>query len=98
MIYVKEKKIMGKISARDFEAKVENIEDVVIRLRTSPDTEIEDYSYKRQADKKSTIREWEDARLKSKLGDMQYDIIDGKTYKTPNKRTTMGTLRESYER
>ena len=87
---------MEKITAREFVEKVEQLEGITFSLWTDPKTEVDDYNYKKKIAGNSTIADWIDGRIKSKIGDIPVRIIDGK-HATPHRGQKMDTLRSSYD-
>ena len=87
-----------KIRAKDFEEKVQKVEDVVIRLRCSRDDLVEDYEFERKAPGNTSVSDWTESRINSRIGNFDFDIIEGRTYQKPHGRTNMDTLRKSYEK
>jgi hypothetical protein len=87
-----------RITAREFEAKVLEKEDVVVRLRCPPNQEVNDYDYVRKVPDKSSLTEWLEQRVNPRIGEAQCDIIDGHSFQRPHGRTSMGKLRSTYER
>jgi|GEM_PF-2851738 len=88
---------MGKITAKEFEEKVNKIEDIKLTLRTSRNDLVDDYTYERAASENASLTDFINNRIKPKIGDIQYEVIHGKTYESTHGRTSMGRLRKSYE-
>jgi hypothetical protein len=88
---------MAKISVREFETKVLELEEIIIRVRAPSGTKVEDYDYERKAAGNQSISDWLDGRIKPLIGDNEVDVLDG-NYATPHGRTKLETLRASYER
>jgi L,D-peptidoglycan transpeptidase YkuD (ErfK/YbiS/YcfS/YnhG family) len=86
-----------KISVAEFEAKVLEQEEVVIKVRASVGTKVNDYSYQRKAAGSQSITEWLEGRVKPCLNGLEVVVVDG-DYSTPHGRTKLETLRQSYER
>jgi len=87
---------VGKITAREFEAKVFETEDVVVRLRCPHDQTVEDYNFLRKAAGNTSMTDWLESRVNPRIGDIDCDILEGSTYQRPHGRTNMDTLRRSY--
>ena len=87
---------MNKISALEFEAKVFETEDVVIKLRCPHNQRVDDYDFLRRAAGNTSVTDWLESRIISRIGDVGCDIIEGNTYQRPHGRTNMDTLRQSY--
>lgn len=88
---------MGKISVAEFEAKVQEKEEVVIKVRAPRGSMVEDYEYTRKSAGTQSMTEWMENRIKPCLGSFEVEIIDGE-YAKPHGRTRMETLRASYDR
>jgi hypothetical protein len=88
---------MAKISVREFETKVLEREEIVIRVRAPSGTKVEDYDYARKAAGNQSISSLLDGRIRPLIGDYEVDVLDG-NYATPHGRTRLATLRASYER
>jgi hypothetical protein len=88
---------MGKISIAEFEAKVQEKEEVVIKIRAPRGTLVDDYSYERKAAGNNSITEWIENRIKPCLDGLEVEVVDG-DYSKPHGRTKMDTLRSGYER
>jgi len=90
--------MMGKkISVAEFEAKVLEKEEVVIKVRAPAGTMIEDYDYSRKASGSQSTTDWLEGRIKPCIAGHEITIIDGE-YSTPHGRTRLDTLRNGYER
>ncbi len=81
----------------EFERRVLEVEEVVIRVRLNSNVEIEDYDYQRRAADGTSVTEWLDQRVIPKVDGAEVSIIDG-NFTRPHGRTRMRTLRDSYER
>ncbi|MCX7676070.1 MAG: hypothetical protein N2Z59_01680 [Alteraurantiacibacter sp.] len=88
---------MAKISVKEFEAKVLELEEIVIRVRAPSGTKIEDYDYERKAAGNQSTSDWLEGRIKPLLGGHEVDVLAG-DYATPHGRTKLETLRASYEK
>lgn len=88
---------MSKISVAEFEAKVLEKEEVVIKIRAPVGTMVEDYNYERKAAGSQSTTDWLEGRVKPCLAGNEVVVIDG-DYSTPHGRTKLDTLRSSYER
>ena len=80
----------------DFEDAVRDIEGVTIIVRAPENEEVGDYDYKRKMPENKSITQWKRNRLDNILTGFEYVIMDG-DHETPNGRTLMATLRNSYE-
>ena len=85
------------ISVTEFEAKVLEKEEIVIRVRAPSNTQVSDYSYDRKAAGNSSITDWLEGRIKPLLNNNEVIVIAG-DYATPHGRTKLDTLRSSYEK
>lgn len=88
---------MAKISVKEFEAKVLEKEEVVIRVRAPSSAKVDDYEYERKAAGNQSTTDWLEGRIKPLLGDYEVDVLAG-DYATPHGRTKLETLRSSYEK
>ena len=89
---------MGKkISVAEFEAKVLEKEEIVIRVRAASGENVLDYTYNRKAAGNQSITDWLECRIKPLLGGNEVVIIAG-DYSTPHGRTKIDRLRSGYER
>ena len=80
----------------EFERRVLELEEIVLRIRASVDTEVDDYDYERQASGGTSVTYWLQKRITPRLHGLQYSIVDGR-YQHPHGRTSLQRLRESYE-
>jgi len=85
------------ITIREFEAKVLEIEEIVVVVRAPASTMVPDYDYTRKAAGSSSVTDYVDGRLRQSLGSTEFTIING-DHTSPHGRTKMSTLRESYEK
>ena len=85
------------ISVSEFENKVLEKEEILIRVRASSSEKVEDYSYNRKAAGNQSITDWLEGRIKPHLGTFEVTVIDG-DYTSPHGRTKLERLRRSYER
>ncbi len=88
---------MGKISVAEFEAKVLEKEEIVIKVRAPASTQVEDYNYDRKAAGTQSVSDWLEGRIKPALDGHEVVVIDG-DYTTPHGRTKLDRLRKSYEK
>ena len=88
---------MEKISIAEFEAKVLEKEEIVIRVRASSSDKVSDYTFDRKASGNQSITDWLEGRIKPLLDANEVVIIDGH-YTTPHGRTRLERLRNSYEK
>lgn len=88
----------GKITAKEFEDKVLETEEVVIRLRCPNDQMVDSYDFSRKAADNTSLTDWLETRIKPRIGDLTCDVIDGQTFQKPHGRTSMAKLRDTYAR
>lgn len=86
-----------KVSVAEFEAKVLEKEEIVIKVRAPAGTMVQDYDYSRKASGAQSTTDWLEVRIKPCIEGHEITIIDG-DYSTPHGRTKLETLRNSYER
>jgi hypothetical protein len=86
-----------EISVVEFEAKVLDKEEIVIRVRAPSGSMVSDYDYSRKASGSQSTTDWLEGRIKPYIKDFEVTIIDG-DYSTPHGRTKLDTLRNGYER
>lgn len=80
----------------EFEKKVLELEEIVIRIRAPGNKEVGEYDYERQASGGTSVTKWLQTRINPLLENYEYSIIDGR-YQHPHGRTSLQRLRESYE-
>lgn len=85
------------ISVAEFESKVLEKEEIVIKIRAPANTQVQDYNYDRKAAGNSSITDWLDGRIKPLIKNNEVAIIAG-DYAPPHGRTKLDTLRKSYEK
>jgi hypothetical protein len=85
-----------KITVRELEAKILEKEEIVVVIRASAGTLVEDYPYARKAAGNTSVTDFSDGRLKESIGDLEFAIVNG-NHTSPHGRTKLSTLRESYE-
>lgn len=88
---------MAKISVAEFEAKVLEKEEIVIRIRAPSGTKVDDYTYERKAAGNQSTADWMEGRIKPLLGGHEVDVVGG-NFTSPHGRTKLATLRSSYEK
>ena len=88
---------MAEISVAEFEAKVFEKEEILIRIRAPSSAKVDDYNYSRKAAGSQSVTEWLEGRIKPNLKGYEVTIIDG-DYTQPHGRTKLDTLRASYEK
>ena len=86
-----------KITVRELEAKVLELEEIVVTIRAPASTLVEDYPYERKAAGTSSVTDYLDGRLKPCIGAHEVVIING-DHTHPHGRTKLSTLRDGYER
>lgn len=89
--------VVSYISVNEFEAKVLEIEEVVIRIRAPSSTKVLDYMYERKAAGNQTIADWLDGRIRPLITGNEVSVIGGDCT-SPHGRTKLETLRSSYEK
>lgn len=88
---------MTHISVAEFEAKVLEQEEIVIRIRAPAGTKVSDYTYERKAAGTQSTTDWLEGRIKPLLNGNEVVVVDGE-YATPHGRTKLERLRKSYEK
>ena len=89
--------MVKNISVAEFEAKVLEKEEIVIKVRAASGEKVLDYTYDRKAAGNQSITDWLEGRIKPLLKGKEVVIIDG-DYTTPHGRTKIDRLRNGYER
>ena len=85
-----------KITVKEFERKVHDLEGVLIIIRLPARTMVPDYDFERAAAGNVTVKSWRDNRLTKILGeDISVVIIDPTRFDV-NLRNHMDTLRARY--
>ena len=80
----------------EFESRVLELEEIVIRIRAPIETEVEDYDFRRQASAHTSLSSWLETRVYPRTGNYQVSVIDGRL-QHPHGRTSLQRVRESYE-
>ena len=81
----------------EFEQRVLDLEEIVIRIRAPGHTEVDDYEYQRQAAGATSVTAWLHTRIPPSIREIGVSIVDG-NLREPHGRTLLSTLRVSYER
>ena len=81
----------------EFEQRVLDLEEIVIRVRASANEEVDDYEYQRQAADTTSVSVWLQTRIMPRIRNFDVSIVDGNLHE-PHGRTLLRTLRASYER
>lgn len=89
--------VKGKITVREFEAKVLEREEIVVVVRANSSALVDDYDYERKAAGSTSVTDYVDGRLKPCVGGLEFTIING-DHTSPHGRTKLSTLRDSYEK
>lgn len=84
------------ISVCEFERKILEREEIVVRVRAPVGTQVHDYVFDRKAEDNQTVSEWLKKRVKPLLSGLEVAVISG-NYTTPHGRTYLETLRDSYK-
>ena len=85
----------NKVTVRTLEAKILELEEVVVKIRASSDAEVSDYSYERKAAGNTSLTDWIEGRIKPLVEGYELIVINGDCA-TPHGRTKLSTLRDSY--
>ena len=85
------------MKVRDFEATVLEREEILIRVRASAATEVDDYDYERQASAGTSVTDWLNNRIRNKLRGHEVSVIDGNG-RGVHGRTRLETVRDTYPR
>lgn len=88
---------MDPISVAEFEAKVLEREEIVIRIRAPSNAKVSDYSYERKAAGSQSTTDWLEGRIKPLINGYEVSVIDG-DHTTPHGRTKLDRLRGGYEK
>ena len=88
---------MTTISVAEFEEKVFEKEEIVIRIRAAAYEKVADFGYDRKAAGTQTVNDWKRGRIKPLVGEYQIAVIDGDCTR-PHGLTKLATIRRSYER
>ena len=81
----------------EFEQRVLDLEEIVIRIRAPGYQEVDDYDYQRQAAGTTSVSDWLRTRIPPRILEIGVSIVDG-NLREPHGRTRLSTLRASYER
>ena len=85
------------ITVRELEAKILEIEEVVVIVRASASAPVGDYDYERKAAGNTSVSDWVEQRVRPLIDGKEFIIISGE-YSHPHGRTKLSTLRDSYEK
>lgn len=88
---------MKQISIAEFETKILEKEEVVVKVRAPRGTLVADYDFDRKAAGNSSITDFIENRIAPCVHNLEVEIIDGE-YSKPHGRTKMSTLRSGYDR
>ena len=80
------------------EAKIYEVEGIVVVIRANPNEEIGDYTYKRCSDGNQTVSAWQDGRLKDVLKGKDVSVIFGDYSTAPHGLNKLSTVRDSYNK
>ncbi|WP_290689416.1 MULTISPECIES: hypothetical protein [unclassified Haematobacter] len=86
---------MAKITVKQLEEKILDLEEIVLVIRAAGKTQVEDYEFERKSSKESSVSDWIEGRLKKSINDLEFQIVSGDGTK-PHGRTKLKKLRESY--
>ena len=86
-----------KISVAEFEAKILEKEEILVRIRAPSSEKVYDYAYDRKAAGSQSTTDWLEGRIKPLIEGNEVAVIDG-DYTSPHGRTKLDRLRASYER
>ena len=87
-----------QITAKDFEDRVFEVARVLIKLRCPREQLVNNYDYSRRAKGVLSVADWLSSRVNHLIDPIQYDVIDGRTYRSAHGNTNMETLRQSYDK
>ena len=79
----------------EFEKRVFQLEEIVIVIRATRGTMVEEYEFKRKAADNSSVTDWLETRIYPRTGENQIEVIGG-NYSQPHGRTRLDTLRATY--
>lgn len=86
---------VGSISVLEFEAKVLELEEIVIVVRAPSGARVGDYAYERKSSDAARVGEWLETRIKPLVGGHEVAIVSG-AYSSVHGRLSLAGLRESY--
>ena len=86
-----------KVTVSEFEQRVIELEEIVIRIRASRYDKVENYDYQRQAAENTSVSDWLLTRILPKVGGKGVSVLNG-DLQEPHGRTLLKPLRASYER
>ena len=81
----------------EFEQRVWEVEEILIRIRAPSNHQIQDYDFTRKARHDMSVTNWVNGRLRPRLEGLELSIIDG-NFARPHGKTQLRTVRESYVR
>lgn len=85
------------ISVEQFEAKVFELDGIVIRVRAKSNSLVEDYTFQRKVSDDQTVSDWLKARIIPCIQDLECSVIGG-NFSNVVGQTSVGYLRNSYKR
>jgi len=84
-------------TSAELEAKIWELEGILVTIRAPRDEEVGEYNYQRAMDRGASLQKFKEDRLQPALNGHEYEIIDG-DYATPHGRTKLENLRKSYKK
>jgi len=81
---------------REIEARIFELEEIVVVIRAPANLELGDYNFQRKAAGNTSVTEWIDARLAPAINGCEFRIVGG-NFTAPHGRTRLDTLRAGYE-
>ena len=85
------------MTVTEFEQRVLELEEIVIRIRAPKYSEVDNYDYRRQAAENTSVSNWLHTRIPPSIHKMGVSVLDG-NLQEPHGRTLLSTLRASYKR
>lgn len=83
------------MKVQDFETAVSKREGILIRVRASVMTEVDDYNYQNQASAETSVTEWLNNRIRHRLHGYDVSVIDGNGREVHG-LTKLKNLRDTY--
>ncbi|MBY6345092.1 hypothetical protein E5C31_03845 [Providencia rettgeri] len=87
--------VSEKVSIRDFEQAVFELEEIRIVVRGSLRAKVDAYEYERKAAGNTSVNDWLDSRIRPLIGEIEVSVINGNGG-IPHGRTNLENVRSGY--
>jgi hypothetical protein len=86
---------VSTVSVLELEKQILEMEQILVIFRTSTNSQVKPYLFKRKARKDTKVKDWIKDRVQPLVGDTEIEIIDG-NYSKPCNQTDLESVRTSY--